>query len=78
MKRWIAVVAFLAAGCVPAPRPAPVIAQARIEAPAPVERAKEPVPAKPEPIAQNVQATAWSLTSDDLPASDRITLPPAA
>jgi len=33
---------------------------------------------KPEQIAQNVKATAWSLTSDDLAAIDRITLPPAA
>lgn len=54
MKRWIAVVALLAAGCAPAPRPAPVIGQAPIEAPAPVEKAKEPVPAKPEPIAPPV------------------------
>ena len=32
---------------------------------------------KPEQIAQNVKATTWSLTSDDLAAIDRITLPPA-
>jgi outer membrane biosynthesis protein TonB len=51
MKHWIAIVAFLAASCVPAPRPAPVIAESRIESPAPVDKAKEPAPPKPQPIA---------------------------
>jgi outer membrane biosynthesis protein TonB len=54
MTRWIAAIALLAAGCVSAPRPAPVVAESRIEPPAPVEKAKEPVSPQPEPIAPPV------------------------
>lgn len=48
MTRWIAALALLTAGCVSAPPPAPVIAESRIAAPAPVQEAKEPP--KPEPM----------------------------
>lgn len=79
MKRWIAVVAFLAAGCVPAPRPAPVIAEARIEAPAPAEKAREPVPAKPEPIAPPVaQAPPPAKAPSPIAAPAAPKPPPAA
>jgi len=75
MKRWIAVVALLLAACVPAPRPAPMVAETRIEAPAPAEKAKEPVPPKPEPIAPPV-AQAPPQVPPETPAS--APTPPAA
>ena len=65
MTRWIAALALLMAGCVSAPRPAPVIAESRIEAPAPVQEAKEPP--RPALIAPPV-AQAPPQASPEVPA----------
>jgi hypothetical protein len=68
MTRWIAAIALLTASCVSAPRPAPVIAESRTEAPAPVQEAKEPP--RPEPIAPLVAQAPQ-------PASPEVPAPPA-
>lgn len=74
MTRWIAI-ALLAAGCVAAPRLAPVAAESRIEVPAPVEKAKEPVAPKPRPIAPPV-AQVTAPAPPEVPAQAPV--PPAA